>query len=335
MTGRPVNLDLLRRTTRADFYSRLGVSESEALYPRVAMEVESDSDQETYAFFGAVVKPKRVDVSAGGGQAIENTPFKDYSQSLKNATWVSLQEVNRDIIEDAKLDMIKVRVQTMADSGVAWQDERMSAVIEANGNGYDGVAMFAGSHHGGSGNPKDSDLTSADDSSLDIASTASSTVCNPTVSDAENAVAACLARIRTYTDDQNRVANAGELGLVFLIPPGMERSFRAVLDITGQTILAPGSSGSSGSNQGLFSGVFRGRAQVVINPYSTNANIGYAFVTTKPIRAVVYQKRIPWEFNFITQGDDWEKREVGALKARSRFDFLLGDWKKGVRFTYS
>lgn len=318
--GQPVNLDLLRRTTRADFYARIGVAEQDALYPAVAMDIDSDSDQETYAFFGAIAKPVRTDVRAGaaGSGVNRDTPFKDYGMSLRNATWRWLQNFDREIVEDAKLDQIRIRAESGADSGVSWQDERMSAVIEANGNAYDGVAMFAASHHGGSGNAKDSDMTAADDNTLDISVTS-----NPTVTDAENTVAAMLARLRTYTDDQNRIANSGNLGLVWLVPPGFERAFRAVIEVgpvAGQTGNA---------------GVFKGLGTVKVNPYSTNAAIGYAFVTSKPIRPIVYQKRIPWDFKLIMEGDDWEKRDLGAMKGRSRFDFMLGDWKKGIRWTYS
>ena len=316
--GKPVNLDLLRRTTRADFYAQIGVAEQESLYTSVAMNVDSDSDQETYSFFGAITKPKRTDVAAGGGQVVESQPFKDYSMNLKNATWVWLQEVERDIIEDAKLDQVKIRAQSGADSGVSFQDERMSAVIEANGLAYDGVACYAPLHHGGTGDAKDNDLTAADDAGLNITVTT-----NPTTTDAENAINAIRTRLRTLTDDQGRIANSGKMGLVLLVPPGMYRAFASVIEVgpvAGQT-------GNTG--------VFKGQATIVENPYSTNGAIGHAFVTSKPIRAVVYQKRVPWEFKFILEGDDWEKNDIGTMKGRSRFDFLLGDFKKTVRWTFS
>lgn len=321
MQGQPVNLDLLRRTTRADFYSQLAISEQEALYPAVTMEVESDADQEVYAFFGAPSKPVRTDIKTGATQSgvSRSTPFKDYSMSLKNATWVYLQEIDRDVIEDAKLNMVKVRAQEAASVAASFQDERCSAVIEANGNAYDAVAFFAASHHGGSGNAKDNDLTSADDATaFDITSTT-----NPTVTDAENTVAYVLGRFKGFTDDQGRISNAGELGLVWFVPPGMERAFRSVIEVgpvAGQT-------GNTG--------VFRSLGRVIVNPYSTDGTKGYAFVTAKPIRPIVYQTRIPWDFKLIVDGDDWEKHDIGALKGRARFDYMLGDWKKGIRWQYS
>lgn len=319
-TAGPVNLDLLRRTTRLDFYKQIGVAEQEALYPAIALDVDSDSDQETYAFFGAIAKPVRTDVRSGaaGSGISRDTPLKDYSMSLKNATWVWLQSVERDLVEDAKLDQIRIRAQSGADAGVSFVDERMSAVLEANGTAYDQVTFFAGSHHGGSGAAKDNDLTAADDANLNITVTS-----QPTTTDAENTISAVLERAKTITDDQGRIANTGSMGLVWMVPPGMERAFRSVVEIgpvAGQT-------GNSG--------VFKGMGRVVCNPYSTNAAIGHAFVTSKPIRAMLYQKRVPWDFKLIVEGDDWEKRDLGAMKGRSRFDFLLGDWKKAIRWTYS
>lgn len=320
MQAQPVNLDLLRRTTRADFYAQIGVAEQEALYPAITMEQESDADQETYGFFGAVTKPVRTDIKSGspGSGVTRDTPFKDYSMSLKNATWVYLQEVERDIIEDAKLDQIRVRAQDAADSGVSFQDERLSAVNEANGNAYDSVAFYASTHHGGSGATKDNDIVSGDEGDLDITNTSI-----PTVTDAENTVKAILKRFKTITDDQGRIANTGGLGLVWFVPPGMEAAFRAVIEVgpvAGQT-------GNSG--------VFKGFGRVIVNPYSTAPTIGHCFITAKPIKPIVYQTRIPWDFKLIVEGDDWEKKDKGALKGRSRFDFMLGDWKKAMRWTYA
>jgi phage major head subunit gpT-like protein len=316
--GAPANLDLVRRTTRADFYAQIGVAEQQALYPQIAMNMSSDSDQETYAFFGAISKPVRTDVRSGaaGSGVNRDTPFKDYAMSLKNATWRWTQRVNRDIVEDAKLDQIRVRAQSGADSGVSFQDERMVAVIEANGNSYDGVAFFAATHHGGSGAAKDNDLTSADDAGLNVAVTS-----NPTTTESENIISAVLQRARTTTDDQARIANTGDLGIVWFVPPGWERGFRSVVEI------------GPVAGQAGNTGVFKGFGKVVVNPYGSNSAIGYAFITAKPIRPIVYQTRIPWEFKMIMEGDDWELRDLATMKGRARFDYLLGDWKKAYRIT--
>jgi phage major head subunit gpT-like protein len=323
MQAQPANLDLLRRTTRADFYAQLAITEQEALYPQLTMPIDSDADQETYSFFGAPTKPVRTDIKSGaaGSGVSRSTPFRDYSMSLKNATWVWLQDVDRDIIEDAKLDQIKVRAQEAGAAGPAFQDERMSAVIEANGNSYDAVAFFSGSHHGTTAAAKDNDLTTADDSTALGSGRTGSGV---TVTDAENVVALVIGRFRTFTDDQSRIANAGNLGIVWMVPPVHERVFRAVIEVGG----IAGQTGNSS--------VFKGTGTVMVNPFLTNnTTIGYAFVTAKPIKPIVYQTRIPWEFKLITDGDDWEKRDIGAMKGRSRFDFMLGDWKKGIKWTFS
>jgi phage major head subunit gpT-like protein len=314
--GAPTNLDLLRRTTRADFYSQIGVAEAEALYPQICMEVDSDSDRETYAFFGAITKPVRTDITSGAtlSGVSRDTPFKDYSMSLKNATWVWLQSVERDIIEDAKLDQIRVRAQSAADAGVAFQDERFTAVLEANGLAYEGTAFFGGTHHGVTSAAKDNDTTSA-----------AGTGVIPNVTEFEDGFALSVASLRGLTDDQNRIANTGNLGLVCMVDPTNERVARAVLEVGPMA-------GQTGN-----SGVFKGRATVVVNPYmtSTAGERMFLFVTSKPIRPVVYQTRIPWDFKLITDGDDWEKKDLGAMKGRARFDYLLGDWKKANRHIWS
>lgn len=311
---KPTNLDLLRRTTRADFYSQIGVAEAESIYNQVCMEVSSESDQETYSFFGAVPKPMQTNSKGVAGTALAAINLKDYSMSLVNKTWESIVDVHRDTIEDAKLDQISIRARSMADSGIAWQDERFTAVLEANGNAYEGTAFHGGAHHGVTSAAKDNDTTSA---------AATGTI--PTVSEFEDGFALALGAARILTDDQGRIANSGNLGLVCMVDPTNERVARAVLEVgpvAGQT-------GNSG--------VFKGFAKVVVNPYMTTGAGAYMYlwITSKPIRGAVYQRRIPWEFDLITAGDKWEREDLGYMKGRSRFDFLLGDWKKSVRHIWS
>jgi Mu-like prophage major head subunit gpT len=318
--GAPVNLDLLRRTTRADFYAQLGVSSLDSIYPQICMEVESDSDVEVYSFFGAPSKPVRTNTAAGavGSGVTYDRPFRDYSMTLKNATWVWIQSVERDIVEDAKLDQIRVRAQQGAASGMSFMDERLSAIIETPGNAYEGTAFYGPAHHGVTSAAKDNDTTSV---------AATGTV--PTVSEFEDGFSLAVAAIRGFTDDQGRIANGGNLGLVCMVDTVNERVARAVLE-KGPV---PGTPGTGSGN----TGVWHNQAKVIVNPYlatQTGANM-YLFVTSQPIKAIVAQKRIPWEFKFILEGDDWEKRDLAAMKGRARFDFLAGDWKKTCRHVWS
>ena len=306
---KPVNLDILRRTTRTDFYSRIGVSEQEAIYPVVAMDVDSDSDQEVHAFFGAIPKPVRTDAAAGAGIIKEASALRDFGLTVVNAEWEVDVPIKRHIIEDAKLDMVRVRAETMADSATSFLDERMTAIIESNGNAYDGVAFFAALHHGGTGDAKDNDVGSS-----------AGAPSAPTITEVENAMSDAITRAKIITDDQSRIANTGELGWVWMVPPNMERAFKAIVEVgpvAGQT-------GNSG--------VYKGLGTVVSNPFLTNTERFYAFVTSKVIKPLLYQRRIDWEFNFyIGEGDDWNIRNVGHMLSRGRWEFALGDWKKGFR----
>jgi phage major head subunit gpT-like protein len=151
------------------------------------------------------------------------------------------------------------------------------------------------------------------------------------VAEFEDGYALLVASMRSLTDDQGRIANTGNLGLVCMVDPTNERVARAVLEkgpVPGTTH-ATTSSGNTG--------VFQGNARVIVNPFLTNTagDRMYLFVTAKPIKPIVYQTRIPWDFKLIVDGDDWEKHDMGALKGRSRFDYMLGDWKKGGRHVWT
>jgi phage major head subunit gpT-like protein len=127
--------------------------------------------------------------------------------------------------------------------------------------------------------------------------------------------------LRLLEDDNNRKANHGNLGLVCMVPANMEEVARAVLEIgpvAGQT-------GNSG--------VFKGIAKVMVNPYiaaATNERF-FLFATSKPVKALVYQKREPWEFQLKTDGDDWDIDDTGYMISRGRWEFGIGDHKKTVR----
>lgn len=311
----PTNLDILRRTTRADFYAQLGVSQAETLWNKIAMDFGSDSDQEVYAFFGAIPKPYRTDRRAGpqGGRAALN----DYAITVINARWKMRVPVHRDVLADAKLDQLRVRARSQADSFMSFLDERMTTVIETNGNSYDGIAFFGANHDGGTGTAHDNDIT------VDIATPAA-----PTVAEFETAFGSGMETMRLLEDDQNRKANHGELGIVCMVPANMERQALTALTNIGMPVLA----GTAGAVT-QFTGVWRGRATVMVNPFTaaaTNERF-YLWATSKPIKPVLYQKREDPEFKLVTEGDEWEKDDMAEMITNGRYEFALGDHKKAVR----
>lgn len=304
----PTNLDLLRRTTRADFYEQLGVSQAQTLWNQVAMELKSDSDQEVLAFFGAIPKPVRTD--RAGGSIREERALRDYSLTIVNATWHMDVPFHRNVFEDVKLDQLQVRARSQADSAMSFLDERMTTVLESNANSYDAIAFFGANHDGGTGAFHDNDITSN-----------VTTPADPTISEFEIAFGDALETLMLLEDDQNRKANHGNLGLVCMVPANMAFAAKAVLEVgpvAGQT-------GNSGVHKGI--------AKVMVNPFiaaATNERF-YLFATSMPVKPVVYQKREEWEFKLITEGDDWDKRDIGAMVSRGRFEFSGGDHKKAVR----
>jgi phage major head subunit gpT-like protein len=309
----PENLDIVRRTTRADFYAELGVAQQDAMWPELSMEVDSDSDQEVLAFFGSIPKPNRVSGGQPGDQkAHERTPLKDWSMTVINARWKTNTPIHRDVLEDAKLDQLRVRARQQAENAQAFLDERFTEVLEANNNTYDGAAYFGGTHHGVTSAAKDNDL--ADAAPTDPAA--------PTTTEFENAFADCLTGLRGLTDDQARIANTGPLSLVTMVPPKYERAARSVIEVgpvAGQT-------GNSG--------VFKGMGKVVVNPFLTAANnIFFVFATSRSVKPVVYSNREEWEFKLLTSGDAWDLEDMAHMISTGRFEFRLGDWKKAVRMT--
>lgn len=310
---KPVNLDILRRTTRADFFEELGVAQAETLWNALAMTIDSDSDQEVLAFFGSIPKPKRVDRLAGAGQVAERVALNDYGLTVVNATWKLIVPVHRDTLEDAKLDQVRVRARSQADSAMGFFDERMTVVVEANNNSYDGIAFFGALHDGGTGAAHDND----------ISTTGVTAPASPTPTEFEGAFADSVETMRLLEDDQNRKTNHGQLGLVAMVPAGMEVAARSTLEIGP----VPGTSTTTG--------VFKGFAKVMVNPFTVAANsaIWYLFATSRSVKPIVYQTREDWEFQLLTSGDEWDLNDKAHMISRARWEFSGGDHKKAVRNT--
>ena len=308
--GVPANLDILRRTTRADWKSELDVRQQESIYPQVAMDLDSDSDQEVIAFFGSIPKPRRTSGVTGAPLSFET--LNDFGFTIINAEWTGGVEIEKSIVEDAKLNMISNRARQQAESAVSFTDETFAALVETPGNGFDGQAMFGATHEGFTDDPHDNDITSA---AVDPE--------NPTNAEVENAVDAAYTRLQILQDDHQRIANAGELGLKLMTPAKYWRQFNSILNVgpvAGQT-------GNTGS--------FKGLASVLTNPYLTIANdFVFLMVTARILKPWVFQKRIDWEFNFLTSGDKWDRENKATMTSRARHQFAPGDWKKIIRLQF-
>lgn len=307
----PANLDLLRRTTRLDFMAELGVAQAQTIYNAICMDLDSDSDQETMAFFGSLALPERVDRRGGVGGGFGRKALNDYSYTIVNATWKSIHEVEKDLIMDAKLNQIKARAQSQADVAQSFLDQRMTTILEANGNGYDLAAYFSAVHFGQSGDAAyDNDITSA--------IVAKDT---PTIAEFETIFGYALRILRGLKDDKGNIWNHGNLGLVCMVSPGWEGQALSVLEVGP----VPGTSTSSG--------VWKNKAKVMVNPYMSTTDVMYLFATARPIKPLIYQKREEWEFKLYMEGDAWEKENLGAMISDARFEFGLGQFLQAVKYT--
>jgi phage major head subunit gpT-like protein len=320
MIGKPLNPDVLLRTTRADFIGAYNAKQS--FVENICMVVDSDSPQEVYAFFGAVSEPVITTIAAtaqgtGAGARTamgwaESTDINDYQVTLINGTATLQVPFKRETWEDQKLDQLSVRAKSVGEKAKAFEMRYLTSVIEANATSYDGVnAFFADAHEGVTSAAKDNNVTY------------NGTLPNVTVAEFEDIFAMMLEALRRSTDDKGSPVNIGDLDMWCMVDPANERAARAVLEVgpvAGQT-------GNSG--------VYQGRAKVIVNSFMTTTagTIVYLFETSSAIKPFVYQKREPWDFKTIMDGDDWEKRDIGTMKARARLNFIGADFHKAVKMT--
>jgi phage major head subunit gpT-like protein len=73
--------------------------------------------------------------------------IKDYGFTIRDRKWEATIGIERDAIEDDATGQIRLRVQTLADSGMAHYDRLLFDVINANGTAYDGTAFYHANHN--------------------------------------------------------------------------------------------------------------------------------------------------------------------------------------------
>lgn len=272
-------------------------------YERFATVVPSDTDSETYAWLGTVPKMREwTDTRALNSLA-------NYSYTLRNKHFEVTIEVDRDTYEDDKYGMIRPRIAQLGQEAARYPAELVSTVLAAGGSnpGYDGANFFSASH--------------SEESSGTQANTIAGT--GVTLAAIRADFISARTAMRRFKDGKGRV-----MGLspdLVVIPAELEDVFQQLMNTT---IIALG----SGTQQ---SNVLQGAADVVVDPYLTDANDWYVMHTRNEIKPLIFQRRKPPEFVGIDKPDDhhvfMQRKFLYGVDAR--FNVGYGLWQMAVRVT--
>ena len=283
-----------------DFKAALAVEN----WADVALRVPSDTDTESYNWFGTVPKMAEGQVKLGG--------LEKYNFSIRNKTYKAGLEVKRETIEDDKIGMLAPRLAQLGPEAARHPGELIFNLFESNPLAYDGKALFANDHVIG----------------------ASGTIDNLqggtgiTVAQVQADLAANRGIMVKWKDDQGRVA--GNRANAIVSPPELMGVFWSALN--------GNLGGTTPATMPAGTGKFQAAGYTVIeNPFLTDANDWYLLALSPAGRPFVFQDRLPPALEGITTPNT----ESGVLldrfiyTVRARYNVGIGDFMTALKVVNS
>lgn len=226
-----------------------------------------------------------------------------YNYSVKNKHWEVTIEIDRDTIDDNRLQLERQKIAHLGlEAGRApWQ--MFINALTANTACYDGQNFFSASHSQGNSGSQ-SNLLSA-----------TGTTVSAIMTDFGTAKAA----MRNFVDGQGRPMNLGQRGLHVLAPPALEQQFMQIAN--NDFIVVTGGANNFGTESNYLKGAF----DVTIDPYLTDTNDWYLFATGEPGKPFVYVNRKPPEF--VAQDDP--AGETNFMRRLLRYG---ADWRSQIGY---
>ena len=194
-----------------------------------------------------------------------------YQYSVTNKHWEVSIQIDRDTVFDNRLQLERQKIAHLGlEAGRApWQI--FINALTANGVGYDSVAQFATTHTQGASGTQ-SNLISGT---------------GITLSEVMTDIGTVIAAARNFLDGQGRPMNLGQKGRHILAPPAMEQTF---MQIANNDFIVEPTVGYTVSNY------LKGAFELTIDPYLTDTNNWYLFLTAEPGMPMIYVNRQAPEF---------------------------------------
>lgn len=263
-------------------------------YERVATIVGSESDQENYAWLGAVpaireFKDERMPLG-----------LLEHDYTIRNKTWESSIAVERAAIEDDKYGQIKLRVMSLAREAKRHMDELVFGLLK---NGfvtkcYDGQFFFDTDHvDGESGVQSNKGSDPLDAASLQAAITA----------------------MMKFKDDRGKL-----LGItpdLLVVPPDLQWTAMELLEST----YWPGESETVAK---VANNVLKGKLDLLVSPYLTDSNDWFVLSTKGVVKPIILQSRTPIEFAALeADSESGFMRDEYVYGVRARYNAGYGLWQ--------
>lgn len=295
------------------FYNKLQQDLGMTWIPEVSMLFPSNQESESYNWLGMAPAMREW---IGGRQA---KGFRENGITIVNKTYESTMEVLVDEIRRDKTGQVMLRVAEQARRANAHWASLLTTLIvageAAGGECYDGQYFFDTDHSEGDSGTQDNDLTGA-----------AATTTQPTATEAEAAVMACVAAILGFKDDQGEPMNEGASAFRIMVPTVYLPPFAALLT---NDYIASGQSNLIKNIEGF-------KFTLSVNPRLTSGAKFYVFRTDGETKPFIRQEEEPITVSAVAEGSELEFNENKhhyGIKAIRNVGY--GYWQHACLYTFT
>lgn len=296
--------DLLLPGLKTEFELAYRAKVEDSIANTIATVVSTTQPVQKYAWLGASPPMREfVDERRPQGMAA-------YSVTIEDKVFESTIAVDRRAIEDDQIDLIRLRVQDLANRV---SQHRHQIVVESllsggTGIGYDGLPFFSNAH------PTVGAATESNTTTAQLSATS---------------IADAMSAMMRYRDDSGT-----PIGIVpDTLVVGPKKMWEAIELVESPVVVYKGT-GTAGTSPTDYVNAFRGRLRLVVSPYITGAQEDAWFLldTTRPIKGVVLQQRadVPVEFTALESNSGSESafmRDRYYYGIRARYNVGYGLWQ--------
>ncbi len=295
--------NLLTSGLRTEFLKGLEVPQPD-VHKEVCTEIPSTKDKETYAWLGQLPKMREW----LSERAIIGLSEHDFE--IVNKDYEATIGVDRNAIDDEQYGQIKIQANMLGREARRYYDERLAAVIEANGLCYDGQNFFDTDHSEGNSGTQSNAPAAA--SGYDIASAANAITVLKLVSNA----------MSQFKGDQGK--HLGVKVTHVLTPSSLEWHFREAFD---PMFIGGGETSSTKT--------YKGAVKIIVCDFLTNDGSNpehsavYWLDLSKSVKPFIFQNRKNPELVALDKPDSYENfmRKKILYGVDDRFNMGFGLWQ--------
>jgi len=323
----PINAEVLQGIAKTTFYGAIKDEESKRIYPKICEIIDQPDLTVTYTSFGGVPEPRQLSGSRAATGNRQAKSLADYTLVGTVVEWEDTVTIPRAVIETNPQEIPRITAQ-MAQKASLFLDRRLvgTSLPSTTALGYDGIALFSGSH-AETGSNQDNDNSTAVTGIV-------GTTTHPTTSEFEAMIDLALSDIKAFTDDVGTPVNAGVTNYTIVCPLEFEFHLKSVLGVLGGNYQMAGGIAPADD---IYTGRFRGMFDVVGSPFVATNDRVYIFCNDGGTKAMALLKNKDWEFksNIGTDSDLWNYEQTALFTAYARFEFVPWNWKVAYRHVYT